>query len=717
MQFDPVDQLYTQFAATCQTYLPHAICQRIEHAYHFARDAHGDQTRKSGEPYITHPISVAHYMAQMYVDESVLIGALLHDVAEDTHITLDDIEAQFGAQARHLVDGVTHLRNVSQLEDIAHLFLAMAGDVRVMLIKLYDRLHNMQTLGFMPTERRRRKALETLRVYIPLAAKLGMWELKTELETLILQQLDPEAHNLICAGLAARYAEQEPKLKNIAETLQSLLRQKGIPCGYRLKQRSPYRIYEAMTGSKLDDDAFNQAFQVIIQVDSLPECYLALGYIHDRYPHVTGSLTDSIGNPRDTFYRSLSTSIIAQHYLVNLRIRTYEFDRLSEIGILAQIQFAAADQEKQPRNAPWLPQLPQIYRESEDAQKFVESVFQDILQKHIVCFTPRGDEISLPRGATVLDFAYHVHTQIGHECRGAVVNGKPADFSYKLADGDHVEIIRSPKSAPYHEWLDDTLGYATTSTAKRRIREWFRKQDSEILIRKGRNALRDERLRLNTSHVTAQMIAEDLKLDSPRTLYLQIGNGTLPISDIARAMLKHMPNLFTHVEREFVEVTDLYGQTGLLAPIAEKEIRLGRCCQPHIGDSIIAHVKDNHTIAVIHRTNCRNVMRGKRTETMIRIDWLASTDPFYLVYLRLEGFDRGGLMRDVSVPIADLGANIALSDAVKSGKTITMRLKLELQNQDDLIRIIHRLAALQNITLVQCMDTAEITQWEQGFNN
>ncbi|HLA44985.1 MAG TPA: HD domain-containing protein, partial [Aggregatilineales bacterium] len=476
MTQDLVDQLYTDFHNTCRTYLSDETCNRLHGVYEFAREAHGDQTRKSGEPLITHPIAVAHHLAKLYLDESVLTGALLHDVAEDTHVTLSDIEARFGEHTRLLVDGVTHLKNVSQLEDIAHLFLAMSGDVRVVLIKLYDRLHNLQTLHIMPSEQRRRKAIDTLRVYVPLATKLGIWQLKTQFESLILYETDPETYELICDGIDQRYREHHPYLQKTAHDLQKLLREHDLPAGIRIKRRSPYRIYERMSNHKLDDEAFNGAFQIILLVDSLPECYLALGHIHSCYPHTPGSLSDSIGNPRDVFYRSLNTTIIVPGYdsAVNVGIRTYDFDRLADIGILAQIQFAAAHEERQPEDAPWLPELSRLYHESENPQKFVESVFQDILQKHLQCFTPRGDEFSLPRGATVIDFAYLVHTQIGHECRGAIVNGKLVDSRYQLQDGDHVQIIRARHGGPYHEWLDETLEYVTTSRAKRKIREWFR---------------------------------------------------------------------------------------------------------------------------------------------------------------------------------------------------------------------------------------------------
>jgi GTP pyrophosphokinase len=712
LEADLIESLYAELEALCRSYLPTPARERIHRAYLFACQAHEGQRRDSGEPYITHPLTVAHYMAQQYLDDAVIVGALLHDVVEDTGHQLDEIERLFDPQTRHLVDGVTHLHGVSKLEDLAHLFLAMASDVRVVLIKLYDRLHNLRTLGAVSAERRRSKAMDTLNVYVPLAAKLGMWELKTEFETLILYHTDPAAHDMICSGIAALYEQEEPRLQQIAHDFQRLLRDRGLPCGIRIKPRSPYSIYQHLNGNRIDRDAFAKTFQIIIQVDSVPECYLAMGHLHSAFAHLSGSLVDTIGNPRDIFYRSLHTTIIIPRYKnpVPVRIRTYDFDRQSEIGILAQIQFVKPDEQKQPPKAPWLPQLPQIFRESDNPQRFVQSVFQDILQKQITCFTPRGEEISLPRGATILDFAYYVHTDIGHECRGGLVNGRSVDLGQTLSDGDHVEIVRLRGAAPHHEWLDDTLEFATTSRAKRKIREWFRHQAEESLVRRGQEILREERRRLNAAHVTAQRLAKAFNLDSAQTFYQQIGNGTIPVSEVARAILRYTPDAFTRSKRHFIEIVDPRGQHGWLEAYGDQRVRLAGCCQPLVNDEIIGHVREQ--VIMVHRRDCRAIMTSRRTDTLIRMEWVDSTAPQLLVYLRLEGYDRLGLMRDVSAVTARLGANIVQLETVVNERSIVFRLKLAIQTEDDLILIIHRLAMVQNISSVQRMSIEEIQSWE-----
>lgn len=709
-----VETLYDELERACEKYLPIAARERINDAYIYARDAHGEQTRKSGEPYITHPITVALYLARLFVDESVIIGALLHDVAEDTDRTLEEIEAEFGTSIREIVSGVTHLANVSQLEDIAHLILAMSSDVRVVLVKLYDRLHNLRTLHYLPIERRRRKALETQRIYVPLAAKLGMWHLKTEFETLILYNIDEDIYHLICDGIDDRYAQHAPKLQEIATQMQQLLRRKNIPGSVNIRRRSPYRIYENMVGEKLDDEAFSKVFQIIILVDSLPACYLALGHIHDAYPHVAGSLRDSIGNPKDIFYRALHTDIIAPDYPypVHLRIRTYEFDRLSEIGILAEIQFASAGQEKQPENAPWLPKLPELYQEVEDANRFVESVFQDILQKHLICFTPRGKEISLPRGATVIDFAYHLHTDIGHECRAAVVNNKQVDLNYQLKDGDQVYIIRSKQVSPQHEWMDEQLGYATTSRAKRKIREWFRHQPPERLVIQGRKTLKNERQRFNAREVTIKELLAYFNMDALDVLYRNLGNGNISVTDLDRALIQLTPFSLRDSERSYVEVIDRKDQTGWVNPIGTRAVRLANCCQPAVGDDILGLVNETRNVAMIHLSSCRHVMHSKRTERIVRMKWLNSIAPLKQGFIRIEAYDRGGLIHDITIPIAEVGGNIVQSDSIIHDKFITIRLKLELDSTDHFILIVHKLASLQNIRTVQRMSQSEVEEWQ-----
>lgn len=708
---DIVDLQYHQLNAQCQTYLLAPAQERIKQAYLFARDKHHGQFRKSGEPYIVHPLIVALYVAQFYLDETSIIAAILHDVVEDCNVPAETIEQCFGKDVRHLVAGVTHLAGVNQLEDIANFLTSAASDVRVVLIKLFDRLHNMQTLEHLPDFKQRQKALETLRIYVPLAAKLGIWQIKTKLETLVFKHLDRTSYDFIKHGINASYRQHAPRLQIVADNIQNLLRNEGIPCDIRIKKRSPYSVYQTAAQHALEQHNFSRAFRLILQVDSIPQCYLALGYIHQHYPHLGGSLADFIGNPRDTFYRSVHTTIFVPEYNpVDIRIRTYELDRLSDLGIVARLQFSDGEEIKQLYDAQWLPELEQLYSESETVNRFIESVFKDVLQKQITIFTPRGKEISLPRGSTALDFAYHVHTHIGHECRGAVVNGKPAELNCELVDGDHVEIIRARQNGPLFEWMDETLGYATTDRAKREIRAWFRRQDLRLLMRQGQEILRDERRRLNVE-VTSHALAKDFQLDNSQTLHTAIANGTLLIHEVALAMLKHVPNLFVRSDTPYTSVVDHTGQVGMLKGLGGYEIKLAGCCHPEVGDELLGHVKNRQVVT--HRASCPRILRFKRMDALLTLEWVRLNEIPCVAYVIVEAYNQGSLVRDLSIPIAEVGVSIVEIDMFATAKNIALRLKLEMTNEQQLISVIHRLSVLQNVIAVRRLNHDDVTQWRE----
>lgn len=712
---DIAAEYYEQLAAVCQMYLPTSSREHIHKAYVFARQAHEGQTRASGEPYITHPLTVARYIAELYLDETSIIAAILHDVVEDTPVSAEAVEECFGKDVRHLVAGVTHLAGVNQLEDIANFFNSAASDVRVVLIKLFDRLHNLQTLEHLPPYKQRAKALETMRIYVPLAAKLGIWNLKTELETLIFTFIDPASYEFICLGIENSAAIHEPRLQVIANNIQKLLRNKGIPSAIRIKRRSPYSVYQSAAKNALESHNFSRAFRLIIQVDSIAQCYLALGYIHQHYSHLGGSLADFIGNPKDTFYRSLHTTIFVPDYSpVDIRIRTYELDRLSEFGIVARLQFSNGEEVKQLKDATWLPELTKLYSESETVNRFIDTIFHDVLEKQITVFTPRGKEITLPRGSTALDFAYHVHTHIGHECRGAVVNGKPTHLYCELSDGDHVEIIRGRQNdGPLFEWMDDTLGYATTDRAKRKIREWFKRQETRLLIRRGQEVLREERHRLNVD-VTSHTLTRDFQLEDVKTLNILIGGGMLPINEVALALLRHVSDLFIRSDTPYSQVVDCRGQVGLLKGVNGREVRLASCCRPEVDSDVIAHERNGRVIA--HRSTCPRVIQVKKIENLIKMEWVKLNEVPSVVYILLEAYNQGSLIRDLSIPIAEIGVSIVEMDMLNTDRNLILRLKLELTNEQQLISVIHRLALLQNVISVRRLTFEEAKNWRKNLS-
>ncbi|MBZ0306564.1 MAG: HD domain-containing protein [Anaerolineae bacterium] len=711
---DLIDDTYQQLITVCESYLPSPARHRIYQAYLFARDAHTGQYRVSGEPYITHPLTVARYIAELYLDETTIIGAILHDVVEDTSISAEEIEKCFGKEVCHLVMGVTHLAGVNQLEDIANFFTSAATDVRVVLIKLYDRLHNLQTLTSLPPYKQRAKALETMRIYVPLAAKLGIWKLKTELETLIFNYIDPASYEFICKGIKESASIHETHLQLVTANIQKLLRNKRLPCSIRIKRRSPFSVYQSAAKNALRGHNFSRAFRLIIQVDSIAQCYLALGYIHQHYSHLSGSLVDYIGNPKDTFYRCLHTTILVPDYSpVDIRIRTYELDRLSEMGIVARLQFSNGEEVKQLKDAIWLPELTKLYTESENVNRFIDTIFHDVLERQITVFTPRGKEIMLPRGSTVLDFAYHVHTHIGHECRGAVVNGKPAEIYHPLADGDHAEIIRARQNdGPMFEWMDETLEFATTDRAKRKIRDWFKKQETRLIIRRGKAVLREERYRLNVN-VTAHTLAKDFQLEDDKTLVIQIGSGALPIHEVSLALLKHIPDLFMRSDTPYSQVIDRLGQVGLLKGVNGREVRLAPCCCPEVDSDVLAHERRGRVIA--HRSDCPRIIQVKKLENFIKLEWVKLNEVPSVVYILLEAYNQGSLIRDLSIPIAEIGVSMVEVEMLYTDKNLMLRLKLELTNEYQLIRVIHRLALLQNVISVRRLSFDEARDWRKNL--
>lgn len=711
VQPDTIEAHHQQLKEICETYLPAASRAQIDRAFEFAKAAHEGQFRKSGEPYIVHPLIVATYLAELYLDETTIVAGILHDVVEDTAIPAQKIEDCFGKDVRHLVTGVTHLAGVNQLEDIANFLTSAASDVRVVLIKLFDRLHNMQTLKHLPDYKQRYKALETMRVYVPLAAKLGIWSVKTEFETLIFKHIDRESYEIIKRGINTSYSQHAPLLQIVADKIQALLRNEGIPSNVRVKKRSPYSVYQSAAKNSLEQHNFARAVRLIIQVDSIAQCYLALGYIHQHYSHLGGSLADFIGNPRDTFYRSLHTTVFVPDYNpIDIRIRTYELDRLSDLGIVARVQFSNGEEVKQLKDALWLPELKKLYTESENVNLFVESVFKDVLQKQIIVFTPRGKGITLPRGSTVLDFAYAVHTYIGHECRGAVLNGKPAELNRELTDGDQVEIIRARQNGPLFEWMDDSLGYATTDRAKRKIRDWFRRQDAHVVMKQGQEVLREERRRLNVD-VTSHTLAQDFQLDNTRSLYTAIGNGTILINEVALAMLKHVPDLFLRSDTPHSHVVDHRGQVGMLKGLGNYEIRLAGCCHPEIGDELLGHVKNRQIVA--HRVGCPRVIKCKKLDNLIKLEWVRLNEVPSIAYVLLEGYNKGSLVRDISIQIAEVGVSIVEIDSMTTYRDIILRLKLEMTNEQQLISVIHRLAGLQNVIRVRRLSHSEAQNWRE----
>ncbi|MGQ9518279.1 MAG: RelA/SpoT family protein [Anaerolineae bacterium] len=501
-----------------------AGAQLVRRAYERALEAHAGQARASGESYIQHPLAVASILADLRLDPATIAAALLHDVVEDTSITIDDLRQEFGEEIARLVDGVTKLENINQLrkmsrpdleeeqaENLRKIFLAMVDDVRVVLIKLADRLHNMRTLGALPDHKRRRIARETLEIYAPLANRLGIWQIKWELEDLAFRYLEPATYKRIASLIDERREDRMHTLEQITEVLRQRLKEAGIEAEVSSRPKHIYSIYRKMQRKGVEFDQIYDVRAVRIIVNTIAECYAALGIVHSLWKPIPREFDDFIATPKDNMYRSLHTAVVGPDGKpLEVQIRTWEMHRTAEYGIAAhwryKEQLTKRDVDFENKIA-WLRQIMEWRKEVTDAREFVDSLKTDVFQDRVYVFTPQGDVIDLPAGATPVDFAYHVHTEIGHRCRGARVNGRIVSLDYQLQNGDQVEIITAKRGGPSRDWLNPQLNYVKTSRARGKIRQWFRRQDREQNIQLGREILERELKRLNAEDISLEELA------------------------------------------------------------------------------------------------------------------------------------------------------------------------------------------------------------------
>ena len=493
----------------------------IRQAYELANDAHQDVPRASGEPYIMHPLAVAGILADLRLDAKAIAAGLLHDVAEDTSVSIEEIGKRFGPDVGQLVDGVTKLEKIGRIGDekqsasvvanprlrsqhdetLRKLFLAMGKDIRVVLIKLADRLHNIRTLGHLKEHKRRRIARETLEIYAPLANRLGIWQIKWELEDGAFRWLEPETFKKISNGLQRRRAERSHFIAQVIRIVENELQKLGIPAVVEGRPKHIYSIYRKMQRKGVELEQVYDTEAVRILVDEINECYIALGAIHGLWRPIPGEFDDYIANPKDNMYRSLHTAVVGPDgHSLEVQIRTHEMHRSAELGIAAHWRYkeqVKRDVEFENKLA-WLRGLMMDWQsEARDASEFVDSMQSDVFADRVYVFTPQGDLKDLPANSTPIDFAYLVHTEVGHHCRGARVNGKLVSLDFHLRNGDMVEIITSKRGGPSRDWMNLSLGFTSTSRARSKIRQWFRKQSREENIQQGMETLNRELKRLN----------------------------------------------------------------------------------------------------------------------------------------------------------------------------------------------------------------------------
>lgn len=706
----------------------------VQRAYRVAEEAHRDQTRHSGEPYINHCLAVASILADLRVPPEVVAAGLLHDTVEDTALTLDDIRRDFGNTVAVLVDGVTKLTNLPRVsrgdqhaespngnnghegseaalheaalgrkqdlvsETLRKTFLAMGDDVRVVLIKLADRLHNMRTLGYMPEHKRKRIAKETLEIFAPLANRLGIWQIKWELEDLGFRYLNPEKYKEIAEQIQERRPDRERQIEEIKKKLSQLLKDNNIQAEISGRPKHIYSIYKKMTQKGKPFDLVRDVRAVRLIVPDIPSCYAALGVIHTHWRPIPGEFDDYIAAPKDNFYQSLHTAVIYDDKRpLEVQIRTPEMHENAEYGIAAHWRYkeGAHRDKAYEQRINWLRSMMEWRSDVHDAQEFVEGMKTDVFQDRVYVFTPRGDIIDLAAGSTPIDFAYHVHTDIGHRCRGARVNGKLVPLYQELKTGDQVEILTAKRGGPSRDWLNSNLGLVKTQRARSKIKAWFKKQEDAQNLAQGRATLERELQRLGITNINFEKMARELGFKAPDEMFIALGNGDLSVNKVIRQLSETETTadileatIPAQEARPSTDAVEVVGLKGLLSHMA-------RCCNPMPGDQIVGYITRGRG-ATIHRQDCPNILRQKDTERLLQVDW-GKVERTFPVQITVKAYDRQGLMGDISTLLQ--GENVNIADvSVNYNRTIAdIRLVIEIRDLAQLSRVLTRIENLPNV--------------------
>ncbi|MFQ5994425.1 MAG: GTP diphosphokinase [Acidiferrobacterales bacterium] len=697
---------------------------QIRRAYEFARTAHAGQQRASGEPYVNHAVAVARILASLRLDHETIIAAMLHDVVEDTKIALQVVSDQFGDRVARLVDGVTKMAVVKELpehsdrrgkerlhsESLRKMLLAMAEDIRVVLIKLADRLHNMRTLDSLPEDKQRRIAQETLELFAPLANRLGIWQLKWELEDLSFCYLEPQAFADIAEWLAEKRAQREQYIARFADVLASELAQAGINAEVRGRVKHAYGIWRKMQRKNQAFERIHDVRAVRVLVSTVPDCYAALGIVHTCWQFVPGEFDDYVATPKQNNYQSIHTAIIGpEGKTVEVQIRTYEMERQAELGVAAHWRYKEDVKMDQAfdRKIVWLRQLLEWKDEVAEASDFVDQFKSEVFADRIYVFTPKGHIIDLPLGATPLDFAYHVHTEVGHHCRGAKINGRMVPLTYRLNTGEQVAVLTVKKGGPSRDWLNPHLGYLKTSRARGEVQHWFRQQNYGESTVAGRATLDRELNRLGFMDVNTERLAQKLGFSKVDDFLASIGRGETRTSQIVsaiqglfgpgRAAEHELPTVSTGDRGDASAAVNIEGVGNLLT-------RMAKCCKPVPGDQIVGFITAGRGITV-HRGDCPNALRysSDNDERLIEVNWGGNAGETYPVDIEIVVYDRQGLLRDIASVLAGEKINVRSVSTLSEEKVTTgrMDLTLEIPDINTLSRVLARIDQLPNIISVR----------------
>jgi GTP pyrophosphokinase len=685
----------------------------IERAFAVAQDAHEGQVRASGEPYVQHPVEVAYYLATLQMDAETLAAGLLHDVPEDTDMTIQDIEKRFGREVARLVDGVTKLSKFGsartmeeqQAENIRKMFMAMAEDVRVVIIKLADRLHNMRTLGFLAPEKQTRIARQTMEIYAPLAHRLGMWQIKWELEDLSFKYIAPDKYRQLVDMLADRRKARESFINKSIQILRRELAKMSITAEISGRPKHLYSIYKKMERKGAEFSEIYDLHAIRVLVEDVKDCYAALGVVHSMWRPIPGQFDDYIAMPKANMYQSLHTAVIGPDAKpLEVQIRTRQMHDVAEAGIAAHWRYKEGSRgdRRYDEKLAWVRQLIDWQREVSDATEFVEGLKLEVFQDQVFVFTPKGDVKDLPNGATPLDFAYRIHTDVGHRTIGAKANNRLVPLDYRLHNGDIVEIIITKAAhGPSRDWLN----IVRTNQAREKIRQWFKRQQRDENIAQGRELL-DRELR-RVAHETLGSVSSEKLLEIAAQshykeiddFYAAIGYGAVSPGSVVSKLEIHDDAAITLPE---VAPTDVKASTtGVrVKGVGDLLVRFANCCSPIPGDPITGYVTRGKGVT-IHRANCPSVLSERDIERLIDVDWESVDLQTYPITVRIEALDRAGLLNEITNVVAEAKVNIvAASIGTHPDGTATISATLKVTSLEQLSGVLTRIERIRDVTSV-----------------
>lgn len=720
------DAEFRHLIDTIHSYLPQADCADVTKAYHAAEEAHKEQHRVSGEPYILHPLAVAQILADMKIDTTTITAALLHDVVEDTACTLEDLRREFGREVAFLVDGVTKLSRLNyrtkedqQLNSMRKMFLAMAKDVRVVVIKLADRLHNMRTLRYMRSDKQKRIAQETLEIFAPLAHRLGIFNIKWELEDLSFRYLEPDKYYDLVDQMKQKRHVREEIVNEAIDVLRKALDDAHIHCEINGRPKQFYSIYKKMKKDNRDLSQVYDLFAIRVIVDDVKDCYGVLGIVHSLWKPLPYRFKDYIAMPKPNNYQSLHTTVIGTRgQPVEIQIRTWEMHHIAEYGVAAHWRYKegnqTANKDAFDEKMGWLRNLLE-WQDTSNPQEFVNALKLDAFSDEVFVFSPRGDVIDLPQGAIPIDFAYRIHTDVGHRCVGAKINGKIVPLDYRLKNGDIVEIITSKTGKPSLDWLN----IVGSSESRSKIRNWFKKENREENIEKGLEALERECKRLNHDWKTLNVggrlgrVAKQMNAGSEDDLAAAVGYGGFAVNTVLIKLLELQKKDLQKQEEQNTSLVMLEklkprkpvkhsgtgilvkGEPGLL-------VRLAKCCSPVPGDPIIGFITRGRGVSV-HRADCPNVTHGQSdVDRLIDVEWDYEGDERFEVNMEIVAYDRTGIMAEIMAALAEMKISILSINAKTSDtKNVVIHMGISIKDLAQFEFITTKIRRLKDVYAVE----------------